>query len=134
MSHKKNIINFGVLCCPPLPTLPLPRKTQNVLAAPPSLSRSSTTFQCFHPYYPHPIVFHLYYRSVILSCHLVIHITTNQIRLHMDNIYVIKLITIKLFNYEQCTKLSQCIKCNIHYNSIITIHIYCVYNNTKLIR
>ena len=28
----------------------------------------------------------------------------------------------------------QCIKCNIHFNSIITIHILCIYNNTKLIR
>ena len=52
----------------------------------------------------------------------------------MDNISVNKLITIKQFNYEQCTKLSQCIKCNIHFNSIIFIHILCVYNNTKLIR
>jgi len=51
----------------------------------------------------------------------------------MDNIYVNKL-TIKLFNYEQCTKLSQCIKRNIHFNSIIFIRILCVYNITKLIR
>jgi len=52
----------------------------------------------------------------------------------MDNIYVIKLITIKQFNYEKCTKLPQCINNYIHYNSIIFIHIRCVYNNTKLIR
>ena len=58
---------------------------------------------------------------------------TMLIRLTLDNITVNQ-ITIKQFNYEKSINFQQCTKYNIHCDSIIIIHIRCVYNNTKLIR
>ena len=47
---------------------------------------------------------HMSYRHVVLSCHLVIHILTNLIRIHLDNIYMKQLTTIqsiKFYTYKQ---------------------------------
>ena len=86
-SRKKNIKNFGVLCCPPLLPTPLPWKTLSFWPPPPF----TFPFRTFHLryYYPHPIVSIMYYIPplhihtycqlvmsfcLILSCHCVMSI------------------------------------------------------------
>ena len=115
-----------MLCCPPPPTLPLPRKTQNVLAAPPSFHRSPRSFQRFHIYYLHAIVIHLYYFSVILSCHLVTHTFTRLLRLTLDNNNVIKLIIIKTINMKNLLNFNNVLNA-IYISTQLSLFTFCVY-------
>ena len=106
MSHypKKNIINVGVLCCPPLPPTPPPLPNSNLSC--PRASRSAHFPDNFHlllsppRIHPHLQSTNFSHDHVILSCHCVMsdrhvilsytytHILTNLIRIHLDNIYV----------------------------------------------
>ena len=126
-------------CAAPTPPPSLPQGKRDPIDGPAVPDPDSfDNLNVIHIYYPTQFVLHLYCHflppfHLFLPPHPIVP-STDQIRLHMDNIYVIKLITIKLFNYEQRTKLSQCINNNIHFNSIIFLHILCIYDNTKLIR
>ena len=113
-SRKKNIKNFGVLCCPPPLPLPLPWKLHS-FSHPPRSIISFRTFRLRY-HYPHPIVsimyhippphIHTYCHLVmsfclILSCHCVmsichvilshihIYIYTYQLQTKYDYIWII---------------------------------------------
>ena len=64
--------------------------------------------------YPHCISIHVimscHYVSVNVSCQYVIHIITNLIRIHLDNIYVNKL-TMKQLTINICKLIHSCKHC-----------------------
>ena len=64
MSHyrKKNIINIGVLCCPPPYPLPSPQENRDPIGGPTfASSRSFNDLNLISPYYLHHLIPDLYY-------------------------------------------------------------------------
>ena len=123
---QKSIVNIGDLCSPPPPGPPSIYKVEIHLPSPTSIFlgfsncfgftlepltiSSSTEAQFTYKHLSFFIVMsscHVSMSSVTLSWHLVTHIITNLIRIHLDNIYVNKL-TMKQIAIHICKLIHSC--------------------------